>query len=185
MNTVVTSKEAILAVCRGIVSETGLSSLNMRAVAEGCHVALGSLYNYFPSKEDMLLATVESVWRDIFRPTGVGGAGLSFPDYVAWMFGRVLRSAVDYPGFFSAHSLRFTGTGKGRARDTMDRYFSGVRREMADALHRDPAVRKDAFSPAFTESDLIDFVLTGLLALLVTERRDCRPLTELIRRAIY
>ena len=51
MNTIVTSKEAILAECRAIVMEKGISSINMRSVAAACGVAVGSLYNYFPSKD--------------------------------------------------------------------------------------------------------------------------------------
>lgn len=47
MNTIVTSKEAILAECRAIVMEKGISSINMRSVAAACGVAVGSLYNYF------------------------------------------------------------------------------------------------------------------------------------------
>ena len=40
MNTVITSKEAIMQVCRRIVAENGMSALNMRLVAEECHIAL-------------------------------------------------------------------------------------------------------------------------------------------------
>ena len=58
MNTIVTSKEAILAECRAIVMEKGISSINMRSVAAACGVALGSLYNYFPSKADLIGAAV-------------------------------------------------------------------------------------------------------------------------------
>ena len=48
MNTAVTSKEAILKVCRQITASDGLPGLNMRTVANRCHIALGTLYNYFP-----------------------------------------------------------------------------------------------------------------------------------------
>ena len=41
MNTVVTSKEAIMAVCRQLVAEKGLMAVNMRMVAKECDIALG------------------------------------------------------------------------------------------------------------------------------------------------
>lgn len=168
-----------------MVAEKGIPALNMRAVAGECGVALGSLYNYFPSKEDMLIATVESVWQDIFRAEGGDGAGLPFPEYVGRLFGRVLRSAGEYPNFFGAHSLSFTGESKARARDTMERYFSHLKAEMALALDRDGAVRPDAFSPAFPQSDFLDFVLTNLLSLLLLGSGDCRGLQEILRRVLY
>ncbi|MGM2743209.1 TetR/AcrR family transcriptional regulator, partial [Bacillus cereus group sp. Bce013] len=60
MNTPVTSREAILATCRNLVSENGITSINMRSVAQVCQVALGSIYYYFPSKNNLLIATIES-----------------------------------------------------------------------------------------------------------------------------
>lgn len=44
LNTVITSREAIMQVCRCIVAEKGMKALNMRLVADQCHIALGTLY---------------------------------------------------------------------------------------------------------------------------------------------
>ena len=54
MNTVITSKEAIMQVCRRIVAEKGMNALNMRLVADECGIALGTLYNYFADKDDLI-----------------------------------------------------------------------------------------------------------------------------------
>ena len=48
MNKTVTSKEEILEVSRTIAAREGITAVNMRTVAAGCGIALGSLYNYFP-----------------------------------------------------------------------------------------------------------------------------------------
>ena len=66
MNTVITSRENILETCKKIVSNKGLTAINMRLVAKECNIALGSIYYYFPSKDDLLIAIIESVWEDIF-----------------------------------------------------------------------------------------------------------------------
>ena len=56
---------------------------------------------------------------------------------------------------------------------------------MAQSLRADPAVRRDAFSASFSESDLIDFVLSNLLTLLARQEDDCEVLLEVIRRVLY
>ena len=185
INTVVTSKEAILKSCREIVSTKGLQALNMRCVAEACHVALGSLYNYFSCKEDLVLATIESVWRDIFHVEQAGHAELPFPEYVAWIFQRLQCGAREYPNFFIAHSLSFASSGKSRARDAMVRYFEHMETDMSQALRGDAALRADAFSSELTESDFLDFVLTNILALLMRQKESCAALLTVIRRTIY
>ena len=69
MNTGITSKEAIMQACRKIAAQKGLSALNMRTVAKECNIALGTLYNYYADKDELLIAAVESVWKDIFTWT--------------------------------------------------------------------------------------------------------------------
>jgi AcrR family transcriptional regulator len=185
LNTVVTSREAILKTCREIVSKEGLPALNMRAVATACHVALGSLYNYFPSKEDLVMATIESVWQDIFHMDQPCHAGADFPEYAAWIFESVRQGALAYPNFFNAHSISFASAGKNKARETMQRYFAHMKMGMQMALENDASVRKDAFDAHFTKSDLIDYVLTSLLMLLVQQKQDCGVLQEMLRRTLY
>ena len=185
INTLVTSKEAILKVCREIVSEKGIPALNMRAVAQACHVAVGSLYNYFPSKDDLILATIESVWQDIFHMERECREPLPFPRYVQWIFESVQLGAKEYPNFFTAHSLSFASSGKSKAKDTMERYFSHIKEGMTKALRADRAVRKNAFHADFTEVDFIDFVLNNLLMLLTQQKKRCDILLEMICRTIY
>lgn len=67
---VITSKEAILRVGRDIVIKFGLQGLNIRDVAKQCGVSVGSIYNYFPTKSDLIIATIESVWRKRYAVEG-------------------------------------------------------------------------------------------------------------------
>ena len=72
----------------------GLDSLNMRSVARACQVALGSLYNYFPSKDDLLLATVESVWRVVNITVNTQQLSQTEIDYLINKVNRELGVAV-------------------------------------------------------------------------------------------
>ena len=45
MNTIKTSKEVVLEASRAMAAEKGLSSVNIRALAKRCGVAVGSVYN--------------------------------------------------------------------------------------------------------------------------------------------
>ena len=67
MNTIITSKEDILKTSRELIREQGWSAVNIRSVAAACGVSVGSIYNYFDSKADLVGETVESVWCQIFH----------------------------------------------------------------------------------------------------------------------
>lgn len=184
MNPAVTSKEQILSVCREIIAGEGVSALSMRAVAERCHVALGSLYNYFPSKDDLLTAAVESVWEDIFRQAQPE-PGMSFPDYVVWLFDALRGGAGPYGSFLTAHALSLSGGAKDRARGMMAQVIGRLRGELLEVLAHDPHVRAGAFGEVLRADDFVDFVLSSLLTLLMRESDSCAVLAEMIRRTIY
>ena len=65
MNTVVTSRQALLAASRTVARRQGLGGLSIRAVAAEARVSVGSVYNYFSGKTELLAATVEEVWMQI------------------------------------------------------------------------------------------------------------------------
>ena len=67
MNPMATSKENILQISRKLIQQNGWAGVNIRSVAAACGVSVGCIYNYFESKTDLLSATVESIWSDIFH----------------------------------------------------------------------------------------------------------------------
>ena len=57
MNTVVTSRQALLAASRTVARRQGLGGLSIRAVAAEARVSVGSVYNYISGKTDGVTIT--------------------------------------------------------------------------------------------------------------------------------
>ena len=184
MNTSITSREAILQACRRIVSKEGMQALNMRRVAGECRIALGTLYNYYADKDALVLATVESIWREIFNAVHRREAWASFCDCVAEMYACIRRGAQAYPGFLTGHDIRIAGAKRGEARGAMDDALAHIRAGMLAALRCDATVPEHAFSATFTREAFVSLVLDNLLLLLVQDRKDCDALLEVVRRVI-
>ena len=185
MNTVITSKEAIMQVCRRIVAEKGLTALNMRLVTDECHIALGTLYNYYADKDELVLATVESIWRDIFHADQQCVADVSFSDYVADLYARIRRGAEAYPDFLTGHSISIASAKRGEARSAMEHTFAHMKAGMLEVLQADQAIQENTFTASFSQEKFVDFVLDSMLVLLVQGQPDCAVLLEVIRRVIY
>ncbi|MGI5173852.1 TetR/AcrR family transcriptional regulator [Treponema sp. OMZ 840] len=185
MNTPVISKEDILDSCRKLVSEKGLPALNMRSVAKQCNIALGSVYNYFSSKEELIMETVESVWQNIFSVRHDCKPGIAFTEYIELIFEKIKKGALTYPNFFTAHSIRFVGKTREKAREKMKNYFSLIKEEMLIILKADMKIKKNVFSPAFTEENFTDFILTNFISLLILQKNSSSVLIEIIKKIIY
>lgn len=185
LNTGITSKEAILKVCRDIVASKGLAAVSMRSVADQSQIALGTLYNYFDNKDELMLATVEEIWKDIFHMDYGCSVEQSFPEYVEYIFECVQKGAEHYPDFFSAHSISIANSKKEKAKSTMENCFKHIKEGLLEALQADSSVSEDTFLASFEEQEFIDFVLDNLLMLLVQRKKSCRMLVEIIQRTIY
>ncbi len=185
MNKAVTSKEEILKASREIVSSQGLSAVNMRLVASRCNIALGSVYNYFPSKSELMLATIESVWMDIFHMNGAVEEFESFPQCLQWLFTSIRQSSDRYPEFFNVHSMIFASGDRSRGRKLMEQSLVHLKEKLLDNLNRDPRVHKECFQGALTKETFIDYVFTLLLSLLLEKKETCEPLLVLVEQSIY
>ena len=184
MNPPNTSRGEIMRVSRKIVSEKGLPALNMRTLAKECGIALGTLYNYYSDKDELVVAAIESVWQDILEKRAPD-SGVRFSQYVTQIYARILSGLTDYPDFFAAHSISVAGSAKGKARGTMERCFGKIRGELHAALLADKNVDRSIFSETFREEDLIEHILDTITISIINGKPDCATLTEILDRLLY
>lgn len=179
------SKEEILKHCRDIVQRKGLQALNMRAVADACGMGLGSLYYYFPSKNELVIATIESVWEEMFRLDDTSMEDCSFAVYVQRCFERLYQGVQLYPNFFTIHSVSVSVSGRPEARQAMMRYQQKILSSFRAVLMRDPLVRKDAFDDSFSLDDFLGYVLESMFDLILHGHHECHVLLQMITRTLY
>lgn len=185
MNKTVTSKESILAACKDIVAESGMAALNMRNVAKKCGVAVGSVYNYFPSKDDLTIAAVESIWSEIISYDEDEPYNLSFEDAVTRLFENVQKGSKKYPIFLIIHSMRMLDVDKEKGRAVMISFFIEIEHHLLKSLNDDPNVDQSVFDATFTKEEFIHFVFSNILSLNVSREPDSKFLISVIRRTIY
>lgn len=185
MNKTLTSKDEILRIGREMVAQSGIHSLNMRDVAKASGICVGTIYNYFPSKDDLIIAVIASVWKEIMQDIREVEGMNCFVEYVSDLFCCIQSGGQKYPTFFSAHAMNISEGSVEMGRSAMKDYFSHIKHGMELMLEKDMQVRKDAFSHRFSKSDFIDFVFLNIISLLVKRELSCEILLEIIRRTIY
>lgn len=186
MNRVVTSKEEILSVSKEMVAEQGLQAITMRNVAKRCGVAVGSVYNYFPSKDDLMLAAIDAIWSEILQSiSDCTPSSSGFLENVENLFYGVKSGGEKYPFFFSIHSLNVAKSGKEKGREAMNQYFESIQSDLLCSLQKDQKVKQEFFSEKCTQRDFIEFVFSNLISLLIREQESCDLLLEIIKGAIY
>ncbi|MBL4937259.1 TetR/AcrR family transcriptional regulator [Clostridium sp. YIM B02515] len=60
-------KELILEKAKEILCNQGYSHLSMRTLAKECDIALGTIYNYYPTKKELVLEMMTGYWKEYFK----------------------------------------------------------------------------------------------------------------------
>lgn len=185
MNTVVTSKEEILKASREMIQREGWPALSIRSVAAACGVSVGSIYNYFDSKAELIGAAVESVWFEIFHRPENDAVFSGVQDCIIWMYERLACGCQQYPGFFTLHSISFMredrSDGKRRMQQTWRHILSGL----CSVMKNDAKIRPDAFTEQFTPEKFADVLLSLILSALLRQDYDPSAVLEIVRRTLY
>ena len=185
MNTAVTSKEEILRVSRDFIQRQGWESINIRTIAKECNISVGSIYNYFQNKTDLITATVESVWHDIFHFPENTAAFDSFVECVEWAFESMKKGEERYPGFFAFHSMLFMKEEKGNGQQLMAESWYHIREGLYQVLMHDKNVCMNTFDNDFTPHKFVEIIFSLILAAIIRHDYDCSGITGMIRRTIY
>lgn len=65
--TIENPKELIMKKAKEILFTEGYSKLSMRALAKSCDIAIGTFYNYYPTKKDLIIEMMEEHWNQCFE----------------------------------------------------------------------------------------------------------------------
>lgn len=179
------SKEKILKESRDLVAEEGLDALSIRKLAKKCDLAVGTIYNYFSSKDDLMISTIESVWEDIFRIEDYDQKANDFLKYLSDIFTHLSLGIEKYPNFFTIHSLSFKSQSIGKAKDSMATYIEKLRENLIYILDRDPNIKKDAFDDDFTKDDLVEFIISTSLCFIVDKNYNKDLLLKIVKKTLY
>lgn len=185
MNKIVTSEKEILDICKNIVVEKGLQAVSMRAVAKRCNVAVGSIYNYYDSKDDLIISTIKSIWMEIINEVDFNYDTNDFIEYLSKLFNQIHYGCKKYPNFFTVHALSFTKSSKEKGRQAMDDYFNEIKDNMLKALKNDLKIKKGLFSDDFKEDAFIEFIFSNFISILADSSKSITFLLELVKKLIY
>ena len=185
MNHLATSKEDILAASRELIMENGWAAVSIRSVASKCCVSAGTIYNYYDSKADLLGATIESVWYEIFFHPEDEHVFCDVAGCISWIYERLEYGNQKFPGFFSLHSLGFMRDEKADGKKRMMQTWGHIRSGLCEVLKKDPKVRPGVFDQQFTEKQFAEILFSLMLMAMIRQDYDPTSVLMLINKTIY
>lgn len=116
-------KKQLLEEARKQITEYGYGATTIRSVAKACGIAVGTVYNYFPSKEMLIASFVAEDWYQCMA--GFSAPASDTPREIFWQIYQLLRS------FTKEHHALFTDAD---AVKTFSASFSQRHKQLRDQI---------------------------------------------------
>lgn len=181
------TKEQIIDVAYAKAQKEGLSSLNVRAVAEACGVATGTMYNHIPDIAELRTEVLRRFWREALAAADLDAcireAGTAL-DYCRKLT-EALRDSVR--GFRDVW-LRDAGVVDGRTRQRAGEAeracLHDIQLTVRHAFELDAAISERARAE-LDMGQVADFVWSAMLMGIKRDDRSCNTLFAVIELALY
>lgn len=143
----------LLAEARRQIGESGYSAMTIRSVAKGCGVGVGTVYNYFPSKDALVAGYMLSDWRGCIAEIEAVSAVSDSPEAVL----RCIHDRLCY--FARLHGPVFRDEAAASAfAGSFSRYHALLRSQLASPLRK---FCGSEFAPEFIAEALLTWTMAG------------------------
>ena len=169
----VTTKETIVEKAMEIAKREGVDQVNVRKLAAACNMAVGSMYNYFPDKEAVIVAISELFWKELLcDQEKVYRRGMSFTQfldqYYSFIYGRLKQYDRSWLKVISGRTSELEAL----------LLFRSV-------LAADTRINASIWNMELNEDAFCDYVFRNIMALLKAGETNCRFFIFLLEHLLY
>lgn len=152
-------KETIINEARRQVLTNGYSHMTIRSVASGCGIAIGTIYNYYKSKDVLVASFMLADWMKEYEIMKVGCEGAKEPSEVFLVIYQGIEHYCEiYKSLFEDTTAAKSSAGVFTSRHRM------LREQLSDLLKdicKERAKHNTPFLSDFLAESLITWVLEG------------------------
>ena len=146
-------KERLLAEAKQQLIQGGYESVTIRSIAKGCGVGVGTVYNYFPSKEALIATHLLEDWRGCLEKIQTAADLAEIPQPVLQcMYTQLVEFADRHKAIFRAEAAisGFAGS--------FNQYHSLLRTQLANPLRK---FCGNDFTAEFLAESLLTWSMSG------------------------
>jgi AcrR family transcriptional regulator len=176
-----TLRDTLLNYARNLADTEGLDAINIRSLAQRAGVATGTVYNYFSSKDEILLALTEEYWKKNLLEIKDAITADSFCGQLEEIF-FFLKERIDLSAGKLMSSL---GSVEAAGQERMAYMQSALETILIQGMEQDTNVRKDIWKETFTKKQFAHFIMMNMMMSLRMRSPDLHFFITIIKHTIY
>lgn len=174
-------RKKLLSCAKRIECREGVGAISIRRLAAEANIAVGTVYNYFESKQEVLLALTEEYWRESLLQMHERVSAERFSEQLVEIIAFLRSKMNDCAEILMRNLHDDVETGRLRMA-SMQRV---LRQALVDRLNRDTTIPQQVWTESFTREAFADFVFTNILSLLQQKEESGDIFLEIVSRTLY
>ena len=135
------------------IRESGYGTMTIRSVAAACGVGVGTVYNYYPSKEALAAAFILEDWNACYADIMTRAESAKGREPVLWaIYENLQRFITEHAAVFQDESAAVSFTG------SFSQYHSLLRSQLAQPVRR---FCRDDFTAEFVAEAMLTWTVAG------------------------
>ncbi|KNF08349.1 TetR-family transcriptional regulator [Gottschalkia purinilytica] len=178
-------KETILNSAREIAFEKGLSNVNIRDVAKKSDIALGTVYNYFPTKGDLLASVIESFWIDARSYIYLhSDTNHDFYENIQNMYKNLSSYFYEFEKNWLNQIALIKSEDKVTGKQKMDEYLLEIQKEIIHLMDMDQNIKNHKWTEALTKEKCASFILNNFMFMINKKENNIDYFIEILKRTL-
>ena len=135
------------------IKESGYSAMTIRSVAAACGVGVGTVYNYYPSKEALVATFILEDWNACYSDITACAESARGREPVLWaIYENLQRFITEHAAVFQDESAAASFTG------SFSQYHGLLRSQLAAPVRR---FCRDDFTAEFIAEAMLTWIVAG------------------------
>ncbi|MDO4442503.1 MAG: TetR/AcrR family transcriptional regulator [Slackia sp.] len=185
-NKAVISREHILKTAYNLFRNDASATLSIRSVANACGVSVGSIYNYFPTKADLVAETIGMFWREsLHREMFIAASNEDFVAFCERLLEDLRKTLSAFRSEWIEKLTSLDTESLKEVRKREEAAFRHIRKGLAIAISNDRSIDAAALEAIGGTDKLATLVWGSMVASLEHGDDSCETLLALMRKALY
>jgi AcrR family transcriptional regulator len=176
-------KQTILSEAKEIAIKQGITKVDIRSVAKNSGIAIGTVYNYFPSKGDLLVAVIEDFWEGAFADVDWGS--FAYEDFYDNLE-KIYNILYIYLNKFKENwleELSFLKTQEkllGKQKQT--EYFKKIYNRIKDMMEMDNNIKQYQWTDVISKEKTAEFIFENMIMMLKKGDKNMSFFIEILKK---
>ncbi|QUH30383.1 TetR/AcrR family transcriptional regulator [Vallitalea guaymasensis] len=179
-------KEEILSAAKEIALKEGISAINIRSVAKKCNISIGTVYNSFPTKNDLLFSVVEDFWENAFIDINKCiTMEKGFIEKIEDIYNNLFQYLDQFQENWLEQLSLLKSCDKSFGRKREHDFFAKIQTILVKMLAEEKTIKSSIWTDVFTKERLSVFIFDCMLDMLRRKEQDLQFFVETLNRILY